>query len=331
MKSIRLQTVFAVLLLCALPAFAADQSKSDNPDKSTAKSQNDTASDNADAQIKQSQSSTTQGSVNVEGNGVDYSAVAGTLVLNGSGLDENTPETSMSYVAYFKRGADAAKRPITFLYNGGPGSSTVWLHMGAFGPRRIVTADDSHTAAAPYQLTNNDFSLLDVTDLVFVDAPGTGFGRLIPQGDDKDKREKSMKDLQKKIWSVDGDAQTFAKFITTFLSKNARWNSPKYLFGESYGTTRSAVLAGILETHDNVDLNGVILLSQILNFATSVDGADNSPGIDLPYVLALPTYAATAWYHHRLPKYNNVKLGTLLDEATQFASTDYEQALKAGS
>lgn len=333
MNSIRLQTVFVVLLLCSLPAFAADQSKSDSADKSSAKSQSDTSddSDNADARMKQSQSSTTQGSVNVEGGGVDYTAIAGTLVLNGIGLDENTPETSMSYVAYLKRGADAAKRPITFLYNGGPGSSTVWLHMGAFGPKRIVTADDSHTAAAPYQLTNNDYSLLDVTDLVFVDAPGTGFGRLLPQGDDKDKREKSMKDLQKKIWSVDGDAQAFAKFITTFLSKNSRWNSPKYLFGESYGTTRSAVLAGILETQDNVDLNGVILLSQILNFATSVDGADNSPGIDLPYVLALPTYAATAWYHHRLPKYNNAKLGALLDEATRFATTDYEQALMTGS
>ncbi|MGH8163443.1 MAG: hypothetical protein ACREP1_03810, partial [Rhodanobacteraceae bacterium] len=155
MKPIRLQTVFAVLLLCALPALAAAQSKSDNPDKSAAKSQSDTGStstngndnNDADARMKQSQSSTTQGSVNVEGNGVDYTAVAGTLVLDGNGLDENTPETSMSYVAYFKRGADAAKRPITFLYNGGPGSSTVWLHMGAFGPRRIVTADDSHTAA----------------------------------------------------------------------------------------------------------------------------------------------------------------------------------------
>lgn len=331
MKPIRLPVLLAALLLCASPAFAADQSKSGNPDKSTAKSQSDNDSDNADARMKQSQSTTTQGSVNVEGHDVDYTAVAGTLVLNGSGLDENTPETSMSYVAYFKRGADPAKRPITFLYNGGPGSSTVWLHMGAFGPKRIVTTDDSHTPAAPYALVDNAYSLLDVSDLVFVDAPGTGFGRLLPQGDDKDKREKNLKDLQKKIWSVDGDAQEFAKFITSFLSKYSRWNSPKYLFGESYGTTRSAVVAGLLETHDNVDFNGVILLSQILNFATSVDGADLSPGIDLPYVLALPTYAATAWYHHQLPKYDNDKLGPLLDEATKFATGDYQQALLAGS
>ena len=329
MKSVRLRIAIGALLLCSVPAFAADQDKAPAPDKSAASGQGD--SDNATAAMQKSQSSTTQGTVSVEGSSVAYDAVAGTLVLNGNGQDENTPQTSMSYVAYFKRGADASKRPITFIYNGGPGSSTIWLHMGAFGPKRIVTSDDSHTPAAPYQLVNNDYSLLDVSDLVFIDMPGTGFGRLLPQGKTDEERARNFKDLSKKIWSVDGDGHMFAKFITTFITQHNRWNSPKYLFGESYGTTRSAVLAADLETENDVDLNGVILLSQILNFATSVDGADNSPGIDMPYVLALPTYAATAWYHHRLPKYEHSGLHQVLDEATRFATTDYERALFQGS
>jgi carboxypeptidase C (cathepsin A) len=325
MKPFRLRIVLGALLLCSLPAFAADQPGSSD------KSAQDDSENAAWAAMAKSQSSTTQGTVNVEGTSVAYDAIAGTLVLDGNGLDEHTPQTSMSYVAYIKRGADPSKRPITFLYNGGPGSSTVWLHMGAFGPKRIVTNDDTHTPAAPYQLVNNDYSLLDVSDLVFVDAPGTGFGRLLPQGKSDEERAKNFKELSKKIWSVDGDGHMFAKFITKFLTEHNRWNSPKYLFGESYGTTRSAVLAADLEMEDNVDLNGVVLLSQILNFATSVDGADNSPGIDLPYVLALPTYAATAWYHHKLPKYEHSSLKPLLQEATKFATGEYEQALMAGS
>ena len=144
---------------------------------------------------------------------------------------------------------------LTFLFNGGPGSSSVWLHMGAFGPKRVVTADDTHTAAAPYSVVNNEYSLLDVSDLVFVDAPGTGFSRL------------SGKDKEKAFYGVDQDAFAFSDFIVQFLSKYGRWNSPKYLFGESYGTTRSAVLSNLLETERDVDFNGVILLSQgILEF-----------------------------------------------------------------
>ena len=159
----------------------------------------------------------------------------------------------MSYVAYFATGADPA-RPVMFLYNGGPGSATVWLHMGAFGPRRVITAEDSHTPAAPYRIVDNAYSLLDVSDLVFIDAPGTGFGKVVG------------KDKEKAFYGVDPDADAFADFILQFLSKFGRWNSPKYLFGESYGTTRSAVLSRLLQTEKMVDLNGVILLSQILCF-----------------------------------------------------------------
>ncbi|MGD0144593.1 MAG: peptidase S10, partial [Rhizomicrobium sp.] len=209
-------------------------------------------------------------------------------------------------------------RPITFLYNGGPGSSTVWLHMGAFGPKRVVTADDSHTPAAPYKVIDNDESLLDASDLVFIDAPGTGFSRI------------AGKDKEKAFYGVDPDAHAFSAFIQEFLSKYGRWNSPKYLFGESYGTTRSGALIDLLETDRAVDFNGVILLSQALNYDVGPDDPQFNVGIDLPYQLALPTYAATAWYHHKLPDYQG-PLQPLLDEVEHFAMTDYALALAAGA
>jgi carboxypeptidase C (cathepsin A) len=275
-------------------------------------------------------SSTTSGTVTVEGKPISYQAEAGTLVLDGTGADEGKPQVAMSYVAYFKQGADASKRPITFIYNGGPGSSTVWLHMGAWGPKRVVTNDDTHTPAAPYQLVNNDYSLLDASDLVFIDMPGTGFGRLLAKGKDDAARARSHKELAKKYWGVDADAEAFANFITQFISGHHRWNSPKYLFGESYGTTRSAVLSNILQSRYDVDLNGVILLSEVLDFRISPVAANINPGDNLPYVTALPSYAATAWYHHKLPKYAGGKLGQLLKDSIDFAKGDYRQALFDG-
>jgi carboxypeptidase C (cathepsin A) len=277
-----------------------------------------------------------KGSVTVEGRHIDYDAYAGTIVVHPKDWDDvpqnapkdedknPRPEASMFYVAYFKsadKGSaekSAPPRPVTFVFNGGPGSSTVWLHMGAFGPRRVVTADDTHTPAAPYPLVNNDYSLLDASDLVFIDAPGAGFSRVA--GADRDKA----------FYGVDQDAQAFADFIVQFLSKYGRWNSPKYLFGESYGTTRAAVLTGVLETERFVDFNGVIMLSQILNFDGSPDGPQSNPGTELPYVLALPTYAASAWYHHKLPT-APPDLAPLLAEVEHFAMNDYALALAAGS
>jgi pimeloyl-ACP methyl ester carboxylesterase len=237
-----------------------------------------------------------EGSVTVAGSRIDYQAVAGTLVVypkawddaaaeKGSGREDqqntNRPdgasgnqnpmvEAAMFYVAYFKKGAAPEARPVTFLFNGGPGSSTVWLHMGAFGPKRVVTADNTHSPAAPYAIVDNDQSLLDASDLVFVDAPGTGFSRI------------SGKDKEKAFYGVDADAYAFAEFITGFLSKYSRWNSPKFLFGESYGTTRSAALINLLETDRHIDFNGVILLSQILNFDLSADGPQFNSGVNLP-------------------------------------------------
>ena len=289
--------------------------------------------------------SLTDGSVTIGAARIDYQAAAGTLVVHpkgwddtasltrtgsskdndddkaddAKGADDKSAQASMFYVAYFKKGVRAENRPITFLYNGGPGSSSVWLHMGAFGPRRVITANDSHTDAAPYSLVDNDESLLDSTDLVFIDAPGTGFSRIA--GPDKEKS----------FYGIDQDGHAFSEFIAAFLSKYGRWNSPKYLFGESYGTTRSAVLANDLENDKEIDLNGVILLSQILNFDAGIDQPGFNPGIDLPYVVALPTYAATAWYHHKLPTGTNADLKALLAEAEHFATTDYLEALAQGS
>ena len=208
---------------------------------------------------------------------------------------------------------------MTFLYNGGPGSSTVWLHMGAFGPRRVVTRDDSHTPAAPYSLIENAYSLLDASDIVFIDAPGTGFSRV------------AGKDKEKAFYGMDADAHAFGEFVKGFLSTYGRWNSPKYLFGESYGTPRSAILVNALETSDDIDFNGVILLSQILNFDLSADAPEFNPGTDQPYITTLPTYAASAWYHNALPGARPADLEVFLKEVEQFATTDYAVALQSGA
>ena len=319
MRKLPLAATLAALLIGT--AVVAGPTKSEDKAKPAA---------GPDAALLQPQSSITDGAVTVEGKRIDYQAVAGTLVLHGSGDKESDPQVSMFYVAYFKKGAAADKRPVTFIYNGGPGSASVWLHMGAFGPRRVVTSDDTHTPAAPYGLVNNDYSLLDATDVVFIDAPGAGFSRLIADDTDPAKRAEQMKDRKKAIYGVDGDAHAFARFITQFLSKYGRWNSPKYLFGESYGTTRSAVLANILENEDSVDLNGVILLSQILSFDTSIDGPEFNPGVDLPYALALPTFAASAFYHHQLPQ-QPAALEPFLKEVEHYALNEYTAALMQGS
>jgi len=294
--------------------------------------------------VTQPQSTTpdavTDGTVTVGGQTIAYRAVAGTLTVGSSDMqdatlafdgsllpdagvkppdpekpEEATATARMFYVAYFKKGATAEQRPVTFLYNGGPGSSTMWLHMGSFGPRRVATPDGEHQEGAPYKIVNNDFSLLDVSDLVFIDAPGAGFSRIFG------------KDKEKAFWGVDQDAHAFDRFIRRFLTKYDRWNSPKYLLGESYGTPRTAVLSAALE---NVDLNGVILLSQILDFENSIDGPMLNPGNDQAYALALPTFAATAFYHKKLPS-QPAALEPFLAEVEQYALGDYMSALLQGS
>jgi carboxypeptidase C (cathepsin A) len=278
-----------------------------------------------------------EGVATIRGQTIPYHAVAGTIVVHPKGWDdaarrEKSPdgkelgaggnpeaEASMFYVAYFKKGVPSADRPVTFIYNGGPGSSTMWLHMGAFGPKKVVTADNGgHTPAAPYGVVNNDNSILDASDLVFIDAPGAGFSRI------------AGKDKEKSFWGVDQDAYAFEQFILAFLGQYGRWNSPKFLFGESYGTPRSAVLINNLTTGDSVDFNGVMLLSQILNFSLSVDGIESNPGSDTAYITGVPTYAATAW-HYKLVPNAPADLTAFLKEVEHWATTDYALALTAGS
>jgi carboxypeptidase C (cathepsin A) len=269
--------------------------------------------------FKKPQRSITYNSVTIGGNSMNYKAVAGTIILKNSA---DIPTASIFYTAYFREGEkNAAQRPITFLYNGGPGSSTVWLHMGAFGPQRIYLEESTRTRA-PYKTVNNDYSLLDASDLVFIDAPATGFSKLITKemgGDGK----------AEEFFGADPDANAFASFIVQFLSDYSRWNSPKYLFGESYGTFRSALLADVLESK-GIALNGVILLSQTLDLSNSPDNPHAEPGNDLPYQLALPSYAAVAWYHHVLPNQPE-KMEPFLKEVEQFAMNEYALALNKGA
>ena len=307
--------LFVLITLCACllsPALAADPS-----------GKTDTTPDFKPTAV------TSEGSVTVDGKRIAYRAVAGTLIVHAKGWDDaaaagakdgkhENPSAvaSMFYTAYFKKGARAADRPITFLFNGGPGSSTVWLRMGAFGPVRVLTNGVKHVPAAPYSVVNNQYSLLDVSDLVFIDAPGTGFSRI------------AGKDKVKAFYGVDQDIHAFAVFIREFLSKYGRWNSPKYVFGESYGTMRGAGLAYALQK-ENIDLNGVILLSDILNWDLVPDDPKLNPGIDEPYIVSLPTYAATAWYHHKLPD-RPQHLLPFLTRVEDFATGTYAHALMLG-
>ena len=322
------QKILSTVALAALLASTAVLADDKPADKSADKGSDKTATR---PHFFEPVEKVSEGSVVTNHQQVNYKAVAGTLVVHAKGW-EDTPqkaegdekgedkakaEASMFYVAYFKKDAKAENRPITFVYNGGPGSATVWLHMGAFGPRRIVTAGDQHLPAAPYKVAPNDESLLDASDLVFIDAPGAGFSRIA--GPDKEKA----------FWGIDADGYAFAEFITEFLNKYGRWQSPKFLFGESYGTTRSAVLANMLQERA-IDLNGVMLLSQILAFDLSPDSPYFNPGLDQAYVTSLPTYAATAWYHKKLPDQGK-DLKSFLDEVEKFATTDYALALQKGA
>jgi carboxypeptidase C (cathepsin A) len=258
--------------------------------------------------IPPEKSSVTHHQLKIGGQEISYTATAGNLLIRNS----DDPVASMFYVAYTRDGiTNLNHRPVTFFYNGGPGSSTIWLHMGSFGPRVVETANAQPTGPAPYHVVNNGDSLLDRSDLVFIDAVGTGFSQVVGKGQGTN------------FWSVDGDVKAFAKFITRYVTLNHRWNSPKFLFGESYGTTRSAALVYYLQ-QQGMSFNGVVLLSSILDY-TSVD----SPGQDEPFVNSLPSYAAIAWFHDKLPNKPS-DLGAFLQQARDFASGEYAQALARG-
>ncbi|MDQ6929581.1 MAG: peptidase S10 [Candidatus Eremiobacteraeota bacterium] len=251
----------------------------------------------------------------VGGQSIPYTARAGTLTLKN---DKEEVTARLFYVAYTKDGADLNKRPVTFFYNGGPGSSSVWLHMGSYSPVKVVTVNGAPTGPAPFKMVNNTQSLIDKTDEVFIDAPNTGYSRVIGKGDPKD------------FMGVDQDGRAFTQFIQRYLSKYNRWNSPKILFGESYGTTRDCVLVNMLQ-HAGVEMNGVVLLSSILNFGLgTLNGGQPIAGGDWAYMLYLPTEAATAWYHHKASS-GGQSLPVFLKNVERFASGEYMHALAQGS
>jgi carboxypeptidase C (cathepsin A) len=256
----------------------------------------------------------TRHTIVVGGKTLAYAARAGTITIRNQ---DEQPLARVFYTAFTLDGASTTTRPVTFFYNGGPGSSTIWLRMGSFGPVRVITADGTVTGPPPYRLVDNAYTLLDRTDMVFIDMPGSGFGRLIGAG------------TPKNLWGVDQDANAFAQFIERYISNFNRWNSPKFLFGESYGTTRSAVLSRILAER-GIALNGIVLLSSYLNPMVDLDSVPGAPigGGDWGYVLYLPTEVATAWYHHAI---GNVPLNDVLAQAENFALTEYLDGLAQGS
>jgi len=263
--------------------------------------------DTENAPVPPEKPSITHHQMTLDGRILRYTATAGTLIIRD---EEDKPYGSMFYVAYTLDGAEARTRAVSFLYNGGPGSATLWLHMGSFSPVRITTDSPNATPGPPFKLVPNEYSLLDKTDLVFVDAPLTGYSRAAGKGQPKD------------FFGVDQDLHAFDRFITRYLSVNQRWNSPKFLIGESYGTTRSAALADMLG-NNGVQLNGVVLISSILNYNVRVGG------YDILSVGNLPSYAAAAWYFNKIPN-KPADLAAWVQQAREFASGPYAHALFAG-
>jgi carboxypeptidase C (cathepsin A) len=253
-------------------------------------------------------SSVTSHEITLGGKALKYTATAGNLLIQG---DDEQANASVFYVAYTLDGVtDMRMRPVTFLYNGGPGSASMWLHMGSIGPVRVLTSSPEATGPGPYQVTANQYTLLDKSDLVFIDAVGTGYSRPVGRG--------AMRDFA----GVDQDVRAFQKFIYRYVSVNHRWNSPKFLFGESYGTTRSAALVDALE-NSGMSMNGVILLSSILNYFVQ------APGSDSVFVGNLPSYAAIAWQYEKVP-HKNLSQKAFLDEVRSYARGPYAEALAQG-
>ncbi len=307
----RLRFVFAAAVFCFCVSFALAQQPGGEKaaDKSAEKAGE---KPKEDKKAPEDKNVMTKHSVKIGGQEVKYTATAGTMVLK---LEDGTPKASVFYVAYTKDDvADATKRPITFAFNGGPGAGSLWLHVGALGPRRVEMGDVGSLLPPPYKFVDNEASILDVTDIVFIDPVTTGFSRPVPGEADK------------QFHGVQEDVQSVGDFIRLWATRNRRWGSPKFLAGESYGTTRAAGLSGYLQQRYGMYLNGIILISSILNFQT----AEFDTGNDLPYILYLPTYTAIAWYHKKLPSDLQGDLQKAIAESKAFAVGAYADALMAG-
>ncbi len=257
----------------------------------------------------------------LNGREIKYTTVTGRIILKEETEKDGTaegekPKAAIFFTAYTRDDLDPkTPRPITFSFNGGPGSSSVWLHLGVLGPRRLLMDDIGNPLPPPHQLVDNDYSLLEETDLVFIDPVSTGYSR--PVTGEKAKQYHGMKK----------DIESVGDFIHLYISRYQRWASPKFLIGESYGTTRAAGLSGYLQDRHGMYLNGIMLVSAVLDFAT----LDFNPGNELPYLLFLPTYTATAWYHHMLPDDLQSDLQAAVQEATEFALGEYAVALMKGA
>jgi carboxypeptidase C (cathepsin A) len=256
--------------------------------------------------------SITHHSIKVNEITLNYTAFAGYLSMKDEAgkISEN-----IFFTSYIKdEEEDKSQRPITFAFNGGPGAASVFLHLGALGPKRILLKEEKEALPPPYKLVENAYTWLDITDLVFIDPVGTGYSRAA-SGEDP-----------KKFWGVKEDIQSVGAFIRLFLTKYNRWLSPKFIVGESYGTTRAAGLSSYLQNKLGINLNGLILISEALNF----QGIVFTPGNDLPYILFLPTYATTAWYHHKLSPEFQSNFQEVVDKVEQFALNEYLMALAKG-
>ena len=301
--------MFAAMIFCFSAGFlAAQQPSGEKPAEKTAEKPKEEKKPVPEDKIVQ-----TKHAVRIGGQEIKYTATAGTIVLK---LEDGTPKASVFFVAYTRDDVqDASKRPITFAFNGGPGAGSLWLHVGALGPRRVEMGDVGNLLPPPYKFVDNEASILDVTDIVFIDPVTTGYSRPVPGEADR------------QFHGVQEDVQSVGDFIRLWATRNRRWGSPKFLAGESYGTTRAAGLSGYLQQRYGMYLNGIILISSILNFQT----AEFDTGNDLPYILYLPTYTAIAWYHKKLP--SDLQQGGLekaVAESKAFAVGGYADALMAG-
>lgn len=248
--------------------------------------------------------------ITVDGKLLKYTASTGRLPIK---RDDGKIEAEMFYVAYSLDGQDVGKRPLTFAFNGGPGSASIWLHMGALGPKRVVLKPDGFMPPAPYRMEDNPYTLLDKSDLVLIDAIGTGFSRAADS------------ETMKKFWGVKGDIEAFSEFIRLYITRNERWASPLFILGESYGTTRAAGIAGYLADR-GISFNGITLLSSVLNFETLEETNTN----DQPYIFLVPSFTMIAAYHHKLAPDLAQDLNRARQESEHWASNDYALALAKG-
>lgn len=287
--------LLAVWLLCfSFAVFAADETEPEEAESTPV------------ASVE-----TTQHELKIGGKLVKYTATAGTMLMTNAKGD---PTALFGYTAYTANGVNKATRPIMFAYNGGPGSASLWLHMGILGPQRAVAVDGGFGANGPFQRVDNEFSIIDEVDLVMIDPVGTGFSKPVGKGKGKD------------FWGVDQDIKSVSEFIVQYVNENGRWASPKFVLGESYGGMRTGGVAYYLLTNNMMALNGVILVSPFMEMATGFAGL----GIDLPHIMFLPTFAATAWYHNALDNKPEDFTG-FMAEVENYALQEYAPALLMGS